>query len=108
MPIRKFSADDIVEAAFRVIRKYGLEKFSARSIASELGSSTMPLYSGHRSMKDLEEAITKGATDLLLEYQTKERTGRGFLDMGVGYVMFAMEEKNLFRMMLFREPGDEG
>jgi hypothetical protein len=27
--------------------------------------------------------------------------------MGVGYVMFAQEEKNLFRMMYFREPGSE-
>ncbi len=30
-----------------------------------------------------------------------------FLDMGVGYVLFAQEEKNLFRKMYFSEIGED-
>lgn len=105
MPERKFSRADIIEAAFRVIRSQGWDKCSARAIARELGASTMPLYSGLKSMKTLEDEIAKKASDLLISYQMKPWSEFGFLDMGVGYVMFAQEEKHLFRMMYYREPG---
>jgi len=107
MPDRKFSTKDIINAAFAVIRRLGWEKCSARTIAQELGSSTMPIYSGLKSMKNLDDEIAKLASDVLIGYQTKKWTGYGFLDMGVGYVMFAQEEKNLFRMMYYREPGSK-
>jgi hypothetical protein len=105
MPDRKFTTPDIIDAAFSITRRHGWDKCSARSIAQELGSSTMPIYSGMKSMKNLEDEIAKRASDLLIGYQTKKWSGHGFLDMGVGYVMFAQEEKNLFRMMYYREPG---
>lgn len=107
MPGKKFSSEDIVNAAFQVIRAIGWDKCTARSIAQELGSSTMPIYSGLKSMKNLEDTIARKASDLLLSYQTRKWSGLGFLDMGVGYVMFAQDEKNLFRMMYSRGPGEE-
>jgi hypothetical protein len=66
----------------------------------------MPIYSSLKSMKNLEDEMAKRASDVLISYQTRKWSGLGFLDMGVGYVMFAQEEKNLFRMMYFREPGE--
>ncbi len=107
MPSKKFSPEDIIEAAFQVIRKEGRERCTARSIARQLGSSTMPIYSALKSMKNIEDSIAKKASDVLLGYQIRKWSGFGFLDMGVGYVMFAQDEKNLFRMMYFREPGTE-
>jgi len=104
MPVKsKFSAEDIIEAAFSIARTHGSEKFSARSIAGELKSSTMPIYSCLSSMKELEEAVLKKALDLLITYETKSRTGDIFLDMGIGYIMFAMEERHLFRMLFLAE-----
>lgn len=108
MPEKRFNASDIIDAAFSVIRKHGWEKCSARSIAHELGSSTMPIYSGLKSMKNLEDEINRKASDLLINYQTRKWSDFGFLDMGVGYVMFAQEEKNLFRMMYYREQSAKG
>jgi hypothetical protein len=107
MPEKRFSTADIVEAAFNVIRKQGWGKCTARAIARDLGASTMPIYSGMKSMKNLEDEIAKRASDVLITYQTRKWSGFGFLDMGVGYVMFAQEEKELFRMMYYRQPGRE-
>lgn len=104
MPGKKFSTEDIIKAAFKVTRTQGWSKCTARAIAKELGSSTMPLYSALKSMKNLEDEIAQRASEALITYQTKKRSGFGFLDMGVGYVMFAQQEKNLFKMMYFREP----
>jgi AcrR family transcriptional regulator len=100
MPLKKFSQEDIVEAAFKVVRAQGLEKCTARSIAVELGASTMPIYTALNNMQDLRAEIVIRASNLLLSYQTKKRTSIAFLDMGVGYVLFSQEEKFLFRMMM--------
>ena len=101
-PKTRFSREDIVEAAFRVVRKHGWAGLSARSIAQDLDSSTQPIYSHIKSMKNLEEEIVKKTYELLFDYGTKVRTGDPWVDVGVGYVLFAKEEKQLFRCL-----GDE-
>ena len=95
-PQTKFHKTDTLEAAFSIVRRHGWEKLSARSIAAELGSSTMPIYSNLRSMGDLEEMIVKKALDLLLSFQKTPRTGDPILDLGLGYVLFAKHEPHLF------------
>lgn len=96
-PKCRFTRDDVVEAAFEVVRKNGLDALSARAIAGELDSSTMPIYSYLKSMNSLEEEIVRKAFDLLSSYQTTPRTGDMFLDMGAGYILFAKYEEPLFR-----------
>ena len=108
MPMKsKFTVDDIVDAAFSISREEGLDKCSARAIAHRMQSSTMPIYSCLSSMKELEDAVRKKAVDLLISYSTKDRTGNVFLDMGVGYIMFAKSEKHLFRMLFLSEATEE-
>ena len=107
MPPRiKYSKDDIVEAAFSVVRKSGWQNCTARFIAKELGCSTMPIYSCVTSMADLKNKILQKATELMIQYQRQVKTDIDFLNMGVGYVMFAKEERHLFRLM-FKDAFEE-
>jgi AcrR family transcriptional regulator len=100
MPVRySFTKDRFVEAAFEIVRTKGWDKLSARSLAKELNCSTMPIYSYLKSMKDLRKELRRKAVDLLVSYQTTPKTGHIFFDMGLGYVSFAKEEKNLFRFL---------
>jgi AcrR family transcriptional regulator len=96
---RTFSREDIVEAAFQVVRKQGRKKLSARTIAKELNASTMPIYSAISSMKELEEEVSQKFTELLLQYCLTPWTGNFLVDMSFGYVRFAKDEKELFRLM---------
>lgn len=96
-PKSKFKKEDIINAAFNVVRKKGMQKLSARAISEELGASTMPIYSYIESMAALEEEVIKKAMDLHLQYMTTPRTGDPGLDIGFGYIRFAREEKHLFR-----------
>jgi AcrR family transcriptional regulator len=102
-PKTRFSRDDIVEAAFSVVRKHGWTGLSARSIAQELNSSTQPIYSHIKSIKNLKEEVVKKAYELLFSYGTTKRTGDPWLDVGVGYVLFAKKEKQLFRCLFDEE-----
>lgn len=93
----KFSENDIIEAAFSVAREKGMSELSTRSIAKRLGCSTMPVYSFFKSKQNLIQKIIEKAYAVLYEYQTTARTGDLFLDMGIGYVLFAKNERYLFR-----------
>ena len=99
-----FTREMFIQAAFKVVRSHGIEKLSARSLARELNCSTMPIYSYLKSMRQLRDDIKEKATELLLAYQNTKRTDSPFLDMGLGYVMFARNEKHLFRF-LFMDAG---
>ena len=96
-PKSRFSAEDIIEVAFNIVRWNGWEALSARAVAEELNSSTMPVYFHFKSMENLEEEVIKKALALLLDYQSRIITGDLLLDFGVGYVSFSREEQHLFK-----------
>lgn len=103
---KKFAISDIIDAGFQVVRKSGLENLTARAIALELRSSTMPIYTCVNSMREVEEAIVKRAWRVLQSYQVKPRSGDVFIDMGLGYVLFAKDEKFLFKCIHDEKYGD--
>ena len=99
-----FTTEMFIETAFKVLRSKGMEKLTARSLARELHCSTMPIYSSLKSMKHLKDHLEQKAVDLLRAYEMTRRTDSAFLDMALGYVLFARNEKHLFRF-LYREKG---
>lgn len=103
---KTFSKDDIVEAAFRIFRKHGKKKLSARMIAKELNSSTMPIYSTISSMKEVEREVGRKVTELFLRYATTSRTGNLLIDSALGYIRFAKEEPEMFRNMFLTDEAE--
>lgn len=96
-PKQKFTPEDVVEAAFQIVRRQGWKGLSARAIAAELGSSTRPIYDYFQSMKEIEIAVVKKALTAFVAYIGRDRTGDRWLDQAIGYTEFAAEEKHLFR-----------
>jgi AcrR family transcriptional regulator len=96
-PSTTFSKKAIIQAALHVIRRDGLGGLSARKIADELGSSTAPVYHVFRSMDALVEATLREIKKMALQYMHVERTDRHFLNIGMGFAIFAREEPGLFR-----------
>ena len=96
-PKQRFTPQDVIEAAFQVVRKRGWEGFSARTIANELNSSTRPIYDYFDSMENIEAEVVKKALACFIDFINQERTGDPWLDQALGYVLFADQEKNLFQ-----------
>ena len=91
-----YTRDQIVQAAFDIVKKDGRDALSARRVAERLGSSTAPVYSYFSSMQELEQAVEKRVHDLLLEYSTRPYTPRVDLNIGVGVVLFARDHPRFF------------
>lgn len=95
-PKAKISREDIIDAAFGIVRKGGWAKLSVRSIAEKLKSSTMPIYYQFKSMEMIEKEVVKKAVALQAEYSSVPLTDVSALNNGIGYVLFAWEEPHLF------------
>lgn len=93
----QFSKEEIIEAAFQLVRERGWEGFSVQAVAKSIGSSTMPIYSQFANVRELEDAVCLKAMELLKERMLVDRTGDRWIDQGISYVRFAEEEKFLFR-----------
>ena len=96
-PKFKFTKSEIIGAAFELVREKGWTVLSTRTLAEVLGTSARPIYSHFKSMDELEEEVAKRGVDLLYQYMIQARTGDPWHDHGIGYVLFAKEEKRLFR-----------
>lgn len=95
-PKQKFTRDVIVETGFQLVRVKGWEGLSTRSLAARLGSSPIPIYSCFKSMKALEPEIIRKILDCQQAYMNRRFTDDPWHDHGIGYVLFALEERLLF------------
>jgi len=99
-----FTKEMIVDAAFQLTRELGWSSVTARTIAQKLGSSTMPLYSTHKSMEEIEREVRLRSEACLHGFQRAKYTGEQLLDSAVGYIVFARDERNLFRFLYVDKP----
>jgi len=98
-PKPTFVREDVLAAAVKVVKEHGWRDCSARTIAKELGSSTMPVYTALGSMEQLEKQVRAAAQNMIIDYQVREYTDNPFVNEAIGYVLFARDEPNLFRFL---------
>ena len=96
----KFSADRIIDAALKILRQRGPDGVVVRAVANELGASTMVIYSHIKSKERLTAALLKKSFEILETYMRQEWTGDQWIDWGVGYIIFSIEEPDLYSLIL--------
>ena len=103
--------EDIIKAAVELVRENGHENLNARTLASRLGCSTQPIFSNFKNMKDLLDSVLKATLDIYNSFVAKCVETRGndpvYKAHGRAYIRFAMEEKNLFRLLFMRNRSEE-
>ena len=99
-PKIKYSKNEVINAAVKVVDESGLNSLTARSLAIKLGSSTAPVYNHFATMDDLALCVMKETKKALLEYTSRPYTDRVFLNMGTGVAMFAYEHRLLYRALM--------
>jgi AcrR family transcriptional regulator len=94
------SREQIGREALELVREKGWASLSARSLASRLGSSVGPIYSAFGSMEALEAYVLDGAAKVFDRCIAEAGTGKSFLDMGIGFALFARDEPRLFEALV--------
>lgn len=99
-PKNKFTTEEMVAAALRVVRAKGIDGLTAKTMAGELGTSTQPVFTGFGSMDGLKAEVYAAAVRVYDGYTTaglKETIP--FLGVGRQYIRFAREEPELYRLL---------
>lgn len=99
-PKTKVIKEQIIDAAFHIVRENGKESFSARNIAKQLGASTQPIYNSFANMDELLFQVKQKALHLYHQYLDEGlKMEKAFKGTGLKYIEFAKEEPNLFRLL---------
>ncbi|MBU8907658.1 TetR/AcrR family transcriptional regulator [Desertibacillus haloalkaliphilus] len=96
-PKKKFSEDEVVEAAFEIAKKEGIENITIRKVADQLGSSIAPIYVNFVDVDDLKRAVVKKIVQLSEDMIHEQHSENSFRDIGIASLKFAEEYPVLFK-----------
>ena len=108
MPTKiRISKDMILDAAFEIVRKDGMEKLSNRELASKLKCSIRPIYYQFENVEEMqkelylkiEQYFNKFILDNMVEEIPK------YKQVGINYIKFAKKEKKLFQTLFMTDVG---
>ena len=102
MPAKaKVTKEMIIDAAFEIAKEMGAENITARTVSQKLCCSTQPVLYHFKTIEDVRIAAHKKASEFHINYVTNlsGKYERPMLEVGMRYIQFAVEEKNLFRFL---------
>jgi AcrR family transcriptional regulator len=99
-PKVKVTKEMVANASFEVVRERGHENLNTRTIAEYLGCSTQPVLYNFKTVEEIKKAAYEIADDYHTSFvMPKESDQNPLLSLGLNYVRFGHEEKNLFRFL---------
>lgn len=103
-PKAKFTKEQITEAALGIIREKGKDSLTARALGNKLGSSSCPIFTAFKNMEEVQQSVIETAKAVYKEYVDKGLTEvPAFRGVGTQYILFAMNEPNLFQLLFMTE-----
>ena len=103
-PKAKFTKEEIISAAFDIVKRDGMDVLTARSLAEELGSSPRPIFTVFDTMEEVQTEVLAAARSLYSQYQERGLDEKNpFKGSGMGYLKFATEQPKLFQLMFMKE-----
>ena len=99
-PPNKFTREEMVQAALRVVQAGGIDSLTAKRLAQELGTSTQPIFTCFGSMEGVRQEVHRAAVRRYDEYAAAGLAEQvPFYGFGMQYLRFASEEPELYRLL---------
>lgn len=100
-PKVKFTREQIVQAAFAIANREGIEGITIRKVAHSLGSSIAPIYVNFETVEELKDVVA-AMTFTLAGEMMKEGQLKNFMDIGLTSLRFAREYPMLFNDLVVK------
>lgn len=100
-PKVKISKQEILDAAFQILKNENMTAITARRLAKELNCSTHPIYQCFKNMDDLYSELHDIARRYFMsavEANIKE-SKYPWLELGVSFIQMAYREKPIYRFL---------
>lgn len=103
-PRAKYSREEIIQKAFEMARRNGIDSVVARELGKELGTSSSPIFTAFKKMEEVHAEVRKVA---MREFEAYVRDAvhyaPAFKYVGMRMIEFAMKEPKLFQLLYMRE-----
>ena len=100
-PKARITKEMIVDAAFAVVRRYGVNEINVRKVANELKCSTQPVMYHFKTVEELKEEVYAISAAYFNKYVFGEDTDKdnSFAAAGRRCIEFARDESPMFRFI---------
>ncbi len=104
-PKAKFTREEIIQIALELVSEKGIEALNARNLGAALGTSTRPVFTAFRNMKELIDEVKEAATRRFDEYAGSVPCPEspGYKNVGMQMILFAAEQPKLFQLLYMTE-----
>lgn len=108
MPTKiRISKDMILDAAFEIVRKDGIEKLSNRELANKLKCSIRPIYYQFENVEEMQKELYKKIEHYFYKFLLDNMVEGipKYKQIGINYIKFAKKEKKLFQTLFMSDTG---
>ena len=108
MPTKiKISKDMILDAAFEIVRKDGMEKLSNRELANKLKCSIRPIYYQFENVEQMQKELYMKIEQYFYKFLLDNMIEGipQYKQVGINYIKFAKKEKKLFQTLFMSDTG---
>ncbi|MCP1135979.1 TetR/AcrR family transcriptional regulator [Paenibacillus polysaccharolyticus] len=102
-PKKKFTKDQIIDAAFEIARIEGVDAITIRRVAEKLGSSIAPIYVNFKEVGELLEGVYQKTFEVSRQILLEQNSGHLFQDIGAASIRFARAYPVLFRDIVMQK-----
>lgn len=101
----KITKEMILDTAFSIARREGLNSISNRRIAKELNSSIRPIYYQFKNTEELKLELGKKIDTYFYDYLLNNKLGNMplYKQIGINYIRFSRDEKKLFKILFMSD-----
>lgn len=104
MPKQRITKEMVVDAAFEIARRDGMEGVTVKTIGESLGCSVQPIYSYCQNMDGLRNDVADKARAFIQDYVGKAVDKNDlFKSTGHAYIRIAKEEPHIFKLYMFQK-----
>lgn len=107
-PKAKYTREEIAASALDLVREKGIEALTARELGNRLGCSSRPVFTAFQNMEELKQEVMKAAGEMMSSYfQASKDFIPEFKKAGMMMIRFAVDEPELFKLLLMQESPEE-
>ena len=106
-PKPKFTREEIIAAALKVVSHSGIDALTAKSLGNALNTSATPIFTVFNSMQEVADAVKAATMELFESYAHKMGADMPiFKQVGMQMILFAKEEPNLYQLVFMSKNSD--
>ena len=103
-PIRRFEKEDIINTAYLIAQKEGLNSINARRIAKEMNSSIQPIFHNFSTMEELKKKVYEKIYETYKSYMLSGIDDENaYKNTGLSYIKFAKDYPEFFKIIFMQK-----